>query len=555
MVSQGGNDSEDEKDCLDPAVRAFVVVKHRERCRVVDLQRDEAAAVGSDAKSRIHIDAEGVAPHHGTLSWDGTRLLLQLHDEGSDNGSFLNGKRITLPSELKPGDEITIGSVQLVVGVSVPPSASGRRALTHHEFRERLWEEVARAARGGRPTALVMVQARAGDGKRVAATALDSFRAGDVVGTYSHDELEFLLPDTETETARSVVERVLSRAEVHGAHAGIAVAPEHGGNPERLIRASRRALERSKAEALAMATPPPRARSAPQPESRDPATRELVLTLAALAPRDVSVLLTGELSSGKAMFARFLHDTGPRASRPFVVISCESFGSSDAFARAGLGSDGQSQVSHASGGTLLLDEVGELCTEAQQWLKNALKAHGGGVRVIATTHRALGGLVERGAFDPELYDQIASEIVDVPPLRSRPEEIIPLAERFASEFGVPPPVSLSAGALARLRSHPWPGNVLELRNAMERAVRLAGQGEILAEHLPSDALPVGGGEGRLREHVDSVERDAIIKALADSNYNQTHSAKRLGVSRRALIYKMEKYGLKPPPGAVRSLRV
>ena len=84
-----------------------------------------------------------------------------------------------------------------------------------------------------------------------------------------------------------------------------------------------------------------------------------------------------------------------------------------------------------------------------------------------------------------------------------------------------------------------------------RALKLAGGGEILAEHLPSDNLPVATGEGRLREHVDSVERDAIVKALAEANHNQTHAARRLGLSRRALIYKMEKYGLKPPPGSIR----
>ncbi len=124
---------------------------------------------------------------------------------------------------------------------------------------------------------------------------------------------------------------------------------------------------------------------------------------------------------------------------------------------------------------------------------------------------------------------------------------LPLATQFAEESGAPTPVNFSPGSIARLRSYPWPGNVLELRNAMERAVRLAREGEILAEHLPSEPMSIASSEGRLREHVDSVERDAIIKALADSNHNQTHSAKRLGISRRALIYKMEKYGLQRPP--------
>src|SRR6185503_19259656 len=100
-----------------------------------------------------------------------------------------------------------------------------------------------------------------------------------------------------------------------------------------------------------------------------------------------------------------------------------------------------------------------------------------------------------------------------------------------------------------MRTYSWPGNVLELRNAMERAVTLADGGEILAEHLPGDLSDVDSG--RLRDHVGNVERDAIIKALADNNYNQTHAARILGISRRALIYKMEKYGLKPPPAGRR----
>jgi DNA-binding NtrC family response regulator len=127
----------------------------------------------------------------------------------------------------------------------------------------------------------------------------------------------------------------------------------------------------------------------------------------------------------------------------------------------------------------------------------------------------------------------------------RAESIVPLAQNFAKQFKSDRPVKLSPGAIDRMRMYSWPGNVLELRNAMERAVALADGGEILAEHLPGDLNDAG--EGKLRDHVGSVERDAIIKALADNNYNQTHAARILGISRRALIYKMEKYGLKPPP--------
>ena len=215
-----------------------------------------------------------------------------------------------------------------------------------------------------------------------------------------------------------------------------------------------------------------------------------------------------------------------------------------------LGAGDRSPVAQAAGGTLILDGVGELSAENQSHLVNALQ-QAEDVRVVATTHRLLAGLVGRGAFDEDCYRRVSTHAIELPALRNRADDIIPLAERFAVIYGAAEPVRMSAGALARLRSYPWPGNVLELRNAMERAVRLAQGGEILAEHLPSDVLPIASGEGKLREHVDSVERDAIVKALADTNHNQTHAAKRLGVSRRALIYKMEKYGLKAPPGASR----
>lgn len=529
--------------------RAFVAIRLGNRSWVVDLPRGESI-LGRGNGAAVRLEAPDLPPCAGTFQWDGERLTFTVDEP--DPPTFLNGKRFEHTVDLKPGDELSVGGAQMVVGMTMPVTPSGRRALTHHEFRERLYEEMARAGRGGRQTSVVMVQARSGEGQRIATTALAFFRAGDVLGTYAPDELEMLLPDTPGDVARQVVERLLANSDTVGAVAGLAVAPEHGDNPERLLRAARRALHRARQSRQGIETPPER--GAPTevtaPEVHDPASRQLVQELEKLAKRDDRVLLVGEVSSGKALFARVLHDHSPRKHEPFVVVQCASIPDEavdSAFGSAG----GTSPARRARGGTLLLDEVGDLSGEGQEHLRRMLERDAEDVRVVATTHRALAGLVERGAFDEKLYELLAGAVVEVPPLRQRPEDIIPLAERFAEEAGAERPVRMSPGALARLRSYPWPGNVLELRNAMERAVRLAGTGEILAEHLPSDVLPIGHGEGRLREHVDSVERDAIVKALADANHNQTHAARRLGISRRALIYKMEKYGLKPPPGTAR----
>lgn len=512
--------------------RAFVVTRQGERTWVTDLPADgKPHVVGSSTDAIVELD-DSVEAEQLSLTWDGTTLTLIAQNEGT----FLAGKRFVGSQELKPGDELACGNAQLVVGISLPLGGSGgRRALTHHEFRERLYEETARANRGGRPTSLVMMAARAGDGGRLASAALEEFRAGDVVATYATDEIEMLLPDTDGDTARMVLTRMLGNAELE-ATVGLAVSPEHGDSPERLLSAARRALEAAIEHGSGIHGPPPRSPNRAVPLStQDASTREAVAELEDAAADLEPLLLQGEKSSGKSVFARLVHERGTRPDAPFVILRCASLESAPSDAELG----------EAIGGTLVLDEIGDLEDSHQRALLKWISAEHD-VRLIATTHRALAGLVERDAFEKGLHEFFLGRVVEIPALRNRPEDIIPLAESFAKAAG---DVQLSPGALARLRSYPWPGNVLELRNAMERAVRLARDGQVLAEHLPSEPMPLANtsGEGRLREHVDSVERDAIIKALADCNRNQTHAAKRLGISRRALIYKMEKYGLKRPP--------
>ncbi|MGB0679110.1 MAG: sigma 54-interacting transcriptional regulator [Polyangiales bacterium] len=532
-------------------VRAFFVIRHGERTWVVDLERDTPMDIGRSQDAPIWIDAEDVALVHAQVTWDGGRIVLRPVNARAP--SFINGKRLEEATELVPGDEVAMGTVQLVVGVAAPTTAGGRRALTHQEFRERLWEEMARAFRGGRPTALVMVHAKAGEGGRVADTALRAFRAGDVVGTYAHDELEFLLPDTSREMAGIVVGRVLAQSGVP-AIAGLAVAPVDGDNPERLLLAARKALESARRSSRGVVVPPPLYVSNRAPTTVDHHSRALVESLEAMATRDASLLLSGEIGTGKGVLARFVHDASQRSSESFIVIRCARLIDDErARAAAHEAIEAVERIARHDprGATLLLYDVCDLPPSGQDVLLAWLEGTPPPLRLLATTSRDLRLLIERGTFREALHTRVSAEVFEVPPLRHRPEDIIPIAREFAEEYEEGASERLGMGALARLQSYPWPGNVLELRNAMERAVRLASGGEILAEHLPSETLPTLSGEGRLREHVDTVERDAIIKALADSNHNQTHAAKRLGISRRALIYKLEKYGLKPPAGTVR----
>jgi DNA-binding NtrC family response regulator len=176
-------------------------------------------------------------------------------------------------------------------------------------------------------------------------------------------------------------------------------------------------------------------------------------------------------------------------------------------------------------------------------------------RLVAATHRDLEAEVRAGRFRQDLLFRIGGFTLVVPPLRDRPTEIMPLAEHFArqtaSEQGRPPP-AFADDARDALAGYAWPGNVRELKNAVERALVLCGE-QITAADLPDKLRDAGqrvrpvAAAADMRGHLAEVERAAIVAALEAEDQNQTRAARRLGVSRRALIYKMEKYGLKPPP--------
>ena len=479
-----------------------------------------------------------------TLRWDGDTLNLE-----TDGPVVVNGKPSRGQTVLAQGDEFALGDVHVAIGISSHSLSASRRALTHDEFRHRVWEELARALRVGRPTSLVMLRARQGEGRALANAALHLMRAGDLIGNYAPDELELLLPDTERARAVQVVDRLLQRADLQ-ARTGIAVGTKDGQNADRLIYAARCALRRSKRKSASVPPAPARHVSRRlEPVSSDPVTQALLASLEGPAQTDSPIMLHGEPNAGKGVFARWIHQQSSRSSGPFVVIRCASIDSLDAAWHAfGDGRDAEpSLLANARAGTVFFDEIGDLRPPDHPILTGRLRDEVGKIRILSSTHRALTALVERRAFDSQLAELLQGHDTEVAPLRNRPADILPLARSYAEEYAEGDPPLLSAGAVARLYSYPWPGNVLELRNALERAVRLAGQRSILAEHLPSEPLPATSLDGALKVHVDSVERDAITKALADCNHNQTHAAKRLGISRRSLIYKMEKYGLKRPP--------
>jgi transcriptional regulator with GAF, ATPase, and Fis domain len=307
-----------------------------------------------------------------------------------------------------------------------------------------------------------------------------------------------------------------------------------------------------------------------------PAMRELLEKVERIGPMGITVLIRGETGTGKELIASLIHVLSGRSSGPLVRFNCaaipgelaeaELFG----HARGAFTGADRSRAgffSRANGGTLVLDEVGELPHSLQAKLLRALQEGeiqqiGTGrvervdVRVIACTNRDLFTEARRGRFRSDLFYRLAVVELIVPPLRHHREDIPALAREFAHRYGErfgKPNVRLSPSLIEALCEEEWPGNVRELENAVQRMVALSAD----ADEIDVDALstqqtsPVtDGGQGRrlgvafsLRDRLAAIERRMILKTLAAVQGNRSHAAKRLGLSRSALIDRLNKYGL------------
>jgi DNA-binding NtrC family response regulator len=290
-----------------------------------------------------------------------------------------------------------------------------------------------------------------------------------------------------------------------------------------------------------------------------------------VAPKNVTVLITGESGTGKERVAEALVRASPRADRPFVRFNCaalspelveaELFGHArGAFTGAVRSRPGF--FGEADGGTILLDEVGELAPEAQAKLLRVLqegevrpvgeeKSRQVDVRVLAATHRDLEALVKVGKFREDLYYRLNVVRLHVPPLRDRPEDIPPLArhflERFAGRFGLEA-LRVPDTLLERLRAHHWPGNVRELENALESLVALSPSDGLDLSLLPmgrgaAAPAPVEGTALGLKARVEAYEKGLVVEALRGARGNRSEAARRLAISRVTLHDKLKKYGL------------
>jgi DNA-binding NtrC family response regulator len=285
--------------------------------------------------------------------------------------------------------------------------------------------------------------------------------------------------------------------------------------------------------------------------------REVIETADRVAEKDVPVLITGESGTGKELVARRIHSRSRRAKKAFVAVNCaalpDTLAESELFGHergAFTGADRQraGRFEEAAGGTLFLDEVGELSAAVQAKLLRAIEEHAvrrvGGtrdidvdLRIIAATNRDLAD----GSFRSDLYFRLAVVRLDIPPLRERTDDILPIARhllaRLATKHGQAVP-SLTPEAVEALRRYRWPGNVRELRNVLERALVLRG-----SEPIRLADLALTPAASALTASHDEVEKERVLEALRQAHGNRESAARLLGVSVRTLYYRLSRLGL------------
>jgi PAS domain S-box-containing protein len=310
--------------------------------------------------------------------------------------------------------------------------------------------------------------------------------------------------------------------------------------------------------------------------SRSPRMHRLFEVLPAIAASPSTVLVTGETGTGKELFARTIHDLSAHGEGPFVAVNCaalpdtllesELFGVK-AGAYTGATRDRLGRFAQARGGTIFLDEIGEISPALQVRLLRVLqertfeplgasRTESTDARVIVATNRNLPELIRTGAFREDLYYRINVVRLELPPLRDRKDDLGLLAEQFISRFNrvqnrnVP---GISPEALSLLMAHDWPGNIRELENCIERAFVLCGDGRIDIRHLPEELISsVPQGCEHASVH-DLLDRQAIEAALERAGFNRLAAARALGIHKTTLFRRMKRLGMALPARDGRSV--
>ncbi|HEX6835134.1 MAG TPA: sigma 54-interacting transcriptional regulator, partial [Polyangia bacterium] len=536
-----------------------------------------------------------VSRHHALLRVGGR---VEIEDLGSANGVRLHDRRLLpgRPVEVAVGELVELGQVMLFLRRATA-TARPRRVWPHGYFEARVEEQVTRAERTTAPFAVVRLGLKGTPPASAIDEAFATLRPLDVLAQYAPNEYELLLPDTPPEEIEALVAGLRAPLEQRGVklRVGVACYPLDGTAPETLIAHACDAVAGDEDD-----------ETGPIAETAEEggAMRLLRRLATQVAASDLCVLIQGETGVGKEVMAETLHRMSPRASRKFLRLHCAAFTETlleselfgherGAFTGAHAAKPGLLET--ASGGTVLLDEIGELPMATQVKLLRVLEDQkvlrvGGieprsiDVRFIAATNRDLEAEVAAGRFRSDLYFRLNGVTLWIPPLRERLDEIEPLARQFVGNacrrLKRAEESPLTPDAVKRLRAYGWPGNIRELRNTIERAVLLCGRGPIRVEHLPTekmgatllqppppkappqpppptlpattapggDATPIppGASARGLHGELDAIERQRILDAVAQCGGNQSRAARMLGISRNTLAARLDAYGVPRP---------
>jgi two-component system response regulator AtoC len=535
--------------------------------------------VGRAENNRIRVDDRSISRNHAVIRFKGGEISIE--DLGSSNGTRVRERALAQGERalLSPGEVVDVGSTMFIVQARTTPSRA-RRIWAHDYFEARLEDECARAERAGTPFALVRVHVRQPAAADLVQHAVSEIlRQVDVLGRYAPAELEAIIMDAGTDEVERFRERLAATLGERGAEVmvGAALWPRDGRNPDALVALASALARGEKLEARVERELTP---SEPMQRLHKLAER--------IAPGTLPVLILGETGSGKEVLAQRIHGLSPRAQKAFLGLNCaalsetllesELFGHErGAFTGAIAAKPGLFET--AEGGTVFLDEVGELplstqvkllrVIETRQVLRvGGLKTRPIDVRFLSATNRDLEGEVARGAFRQDLFFRLNGITLYVPPLRERILEIHGLCDSFlgqaARSVGRADVPTISPEAMALLERYSWPGNIRELRNMVERAVLLCVGAVILPEHLPTEKMkatltgaqvnvadeptpPAGrGGAVSVKNELLALERQRILDALKECAGNQTKAAKLLGMSRRTFLNRLDAYGIARP---------
>lgn len=580
-----------------PAPRLSLLVYQGEQAQVAMLEPNVGVVVGRLRPADVTIDDTSLSRLHARFTL--TKKGVVVEDLGSTNGTHVGGVAVE-QATLQPGDRVLLGEVVVTVHELAATFAPGM--VSYERFRLRLTEEIVRARFFERPLSVALI-ASVRNSRRPFhdfwPAVERSLRPVDLVGVYSSDAIEVLLPELDALRAAALAGTIVAHAaEAVSLVAGVATFPDAGTSADELLGACLAASQRATAEHPVQSAPSSTSRvyeprveqtSMALPIGESAAMREVLRLAQRAAKGVVPVLLFGETGTGKEVLARFIHDSSPRKSEPMVSINCAAipaelvestlFGH-ERGAFTGAIAQKRGVFESADHGTVFLDEVGDLSLSSQAALLRVLEtkcfARVGGakelavdVRVIAATHRDLEAMVAEGVFRQDLLYRLNAFVIELPPLRARRDDIQALSLRFLEQACIAGGANVrrfEPEALELLKAYDWPGNARELRNVVERAVVLAQGDSVGVDDLPErvrafapSALdaPVGKTdaalsmqelEGDFRTRMEQLEARVLMDALARTSGNQTQAARLLDMPLRTLVHKIKVLGITRPRG-------